>query len=37
MQKLTELIREDMKPALGVTEPGSYRICRGKCEEIYGR
>ena len=23
MQKLTELIREDMKPALGVTEPGA--------------
>lgn len=22
MQNLTELIREDMKPALGVTEPG---------------
>ena len=23
MQNLTELIREDMKPALGVTEPGA--------------
>ena len=23
MQKLTEMIREDMKPALGVTEPGA--------------
>lgn len=23
MHRLTELIREDMKPALGVTEPGA--------------
>lgn len=37
MQKLTELIREDMKPATWRDRAGSYRICRGKCEEIYGR
>lgn len=27
MEELTRLIREDMKPALGVTEPGCDRIC----------
>ena len=37
MQKLTELIREDMKPALGVTEPGAIAFAVAKCEEIYGR
>ena len=26
MQNLTELIREDMKPALGVTEPGAIAL-----------
>ena len=34
MQKLTELIRET---GTWRDRAGSYRICRGKCEEIYGR
>lgn len=35
MQKLTELIREDMKPALGVTEPGAiaFAVASARSEE----
>ena len=36
MQKLTELIREDMKPALGVTGAGAIAFAVAR-EEIYGR
>lgn len=43
MQKLTELIREDMKPALGVTEPGAIafavasakKYTEGKIVNVY--
>ena len=34
MNRLTELIREDMKPALGVTEPGAI-ACGGKGEKLH--
>ena len=30
MNRLTELIREDMKPALGVTEPGAIAFAAAK-------
>ena len=34
MEELTRLIREDMKPALGVTEPGAiaFAAARAKAE-----
>ena len=34
MEELTRLIREDMKPAYGVTEPGanSFAAARAKAE-----
>ena len=34
MEELTRLIREDMKPALGVTEPGAiaFAACGGGIE-----
>ena len=32
MQKLTELIREDMKPALGVTEPGAIAFAESEAK-----
>lgn len=34
MQKLTELIREDMKPALGVTEPGAIAFAVASAKNI---
>ena len=30
MEQLTKLIREDMKPALGVTEPGAIAFAVSK-------
>lgn len=33
MHQLTRLIREDMKPALGVTEPGAIAFCAAKARE----
>ena len=36
MEELTRLIREDMKPALGVTEPGAiaFATARAKAEIV---
>ncbi len=34
MNQLTELIREDMKPALGVTEPGAIAFAVSKAREL---
>ena len=33
MQELTTLIREDMKPALGVTEPGAIAFAVARARE----
>lgn len=33
MHQLTRLIRDDMKPALGVTEPGAIAFCTAKARE----
>lgn len=32
MEELTRLIREDMKPALGVTEPGAIAFAAARAE-----
>ena len=34
MNRLTELIREDMKPALGVTEPGAIAFAAAKARKM---
>ena len=36
MNKLTELIRSDMKPALGVTEPGAIAFAVSKARSYVG-
>ena len=36
MHKLTKLIREDMVPALGVTEPGAIAFCVAKARSYAG-
>ena len=33
MQELTRLIKEDMKPALGVTEPGAIAFAVAKARD----
>ena len=35
MHELTKLIREDMKPALGVTEPGAILLRRRRPEAVF--
>ena len=37
MEELTRLIRSDMRPALGVTEPGGDCICSCEGEKLYKR
>ena len=38
MHELTQLIKDDMRPALGVTEPGAIRICGFKSKILrFGR
>ena len=34
MHELTELIKKDMIPALGVTEPGAIAFCAAKANRI---
>ncbi len=36
MHELTELIRKDMVPALGVTEPGAIAFCVAKARTLIG-
>ena len=36
MQRLTELIRKDMVPALGVTEPGAIAFAAAKARSLAG-
>ena len=36
MEQLTKLIREDMKPALGVTEPGAIAFAVSKARSYVG-
>ena len=36
MQRLTELIRKDMVPALGVTEPGAIAFAAAKARTLAG-
>ena len=36
MQELTELIRKDMVPALGVTEPGAIAFSVAKARSLRG-
>ena len=36
MHELTELIRNDMLPALGVTEPGALAFCAAKARACLG-
>ncbi len=36
MHELTELIKNDMKPALGVTEPGAIAYAVAKAKEYVG-
>ena len=36
MQELTELIRKDMVPALGVTEPGAIAFSVAKARSLIG-
>ncbi|MDD7409423.1 MAG: L-serine ammonia-lyase, iron-sulfur-dependent, subunit alpha [Anaerovoracaceae bacterium] len=36
MHELTEIIEKDMKPALGVTEPGAIAFCASKARSLIG-
>ncbi len=36
MHELTRMIREDMVPALGVTEPGAIAFCAAKARSLIG-
>lgn len=36
MHALTELVFRDMKPALGVTEPGAVAFCAAKARSLAG-
>ena len=35
MHELSQMIKDDMKPALGVTEPGADCFCGGESKKLY--